>query len=74
MIQSLANYTFGSQTAMALDGVVFSPQSMVPHDIISLPLALSGIPSPFFAGLFYTSFKILHMFHSLYKAFTEVSI
>lgn len=59
---------------MTPEGVVFSPQSLVLRDIISLPLALSRIPSPFFAGLIYTSFKILHMLRSLYKAFTEVSI
>lgn len=60
---------------MALEDEVFSTQTMMFHDFVSLLLTLSRIPSPSLsASVTYTSFRILCMPHSTYKTFTEVSV
>lgn len=55
---------------MTLEGELFSAQTMVFHNFISLLLALSKTPSPSLSSsLTYTSFRILCMPHWTYKTF-----
>lgn len=73
MIHFLPNYIFGSLGKMALEGVVFSAQTMMFHDCIFTHSTIQNTLSCF-ASLTSTSFRILYMPRLLYKTFTEVSI